>query len=156
MAANPCPCGFYGAKDKVCLCSARSIEQYWKKLSGPLMDRIDIRVKVDKSGDQNAPTTEELRKHIAVAVKVQEERQHKCNAQLTPHEIKQFCVCTDEAWDYLYEQETRLSLSQRAVASCLKLSRTIADFAEREYISKIDMIEAVEFRRTEGGVTLNF
>ena len=88
LATNPCPCGFYGSRDKLCLCSARSVEQYWKKFSGPLLDRIDIRVQVSsskaKDDDGKRFSLEELRLGVAKAVTIQRDRQGKKNAKLSP------------------------------------------------------------------------
>ena len=101
MAANPCPCGNYGVEGKICLCSARSVEMYWRKFSGPLLDRVDLRVCVsavekekerNNGGEENKDfSTGTLRKKIAVAVKKQRERGVK-NSRLSPQQISEFCV----------------------------------------------------------------
>lgn len=152
MAANPCPCGNYGSDSKICLCSARSIELYWKKFSGPLLDRIDIRVFV-KNENTNAEdrdktfSTRELRKEIANAVLAQRKRQAKKNASLSPSEISDYCVCTTEARKYLDDFTERSEFSPRAAASCLKTARTIADMAMSEKIELAHMTEAAALRK---------
>jgi len=158
LAANPCPCGFYGSKDKICLCSARSVEQYWKKFSGPLLDRIDIRVQISGSkirgGGQKGLTLCELREGIANAVRIQRERQGKKNSKLSPEEITHFCSLTPQAKEILEASSSRYDFSPRAVSSCMKLSRTIADISGKSEIDGISMQEAVVYRRCEGGVLM--
>ena len=158
MATNPCPCGFFGSKEKVCLCSARSIEQYWKKFSGPLLDRIDIMVQVDSStrGENEIKTksTDELREGIARAVKIQRQRQGKKNSNLSPSEIAEYCRTSDRARDILEKSANRYQLSPRAISGCLKLGRTIADMAEKEIIDGESMSIAVEYRKNQAGMNL--
>ncbi len=154
MATNPCPCGFYGSRDKICLCSARSVEMYWKKFSGPLLDRIDVRVQVESNPDSRGKSisSDDLRTDIAHAVLAQRKRQGKKNAALTPGEISDFCICDPDARELLTLEAERYGLSPRAVASCLKLARTIADLAGKLTIDRGCMEEALSFRKTEGGL----
>lgn len=159
MSTNPCPCGNFGSSEKLCLCSARSIELYWKKFSAPLLDRIDLRVRTEpaKSGGQNFRTASasELRMQIAAAVKIQRKRGKK-NARLSPPEIKEFCMMTDEAKKALDCAAEKNSFSQRAVSGCLKVARTIADMQEKECIGTEEMNEAVRLRIPEGAAGLLF
>lgn len=155
MATNPCPCGNYGSKTKICLCSARSVEMYWKKFSGPLLDRIDIRVKVDQDGsgesqDQNL-STEELRKKVAAGIKVQRERQGVKNSALNPNQILEFCRTSKDADAYLNKKTQEYDFSPRAVSSCLKVGRTIADMCGSSLIELEHIKEAVDFRSVTGG-----
>lgn len=159
MATNPCPCGNYGSSEKICLCSAHSVEQYWRKFSGPLLDRIEIRVHVDtKNGGQSEYSKEdnlssaELRKDIAKAILIQRKRQGKKNAFLTPAEISEYCVCSDEARAILDAATEHYDFSPRGIAGCLRLSRTIADMEGIEKINGKCMEEAVLYRKTEGGI----
>lgn len=153
LAANPCPCGNYGSKTKLCLCSARAVEVYWKKFSAPLLDRIDIRVSVEnESADQNRITsagikTSELRKPIAKAVLIQRSRQAKKNSRLSPSEIEKFCIMNESAKQILVKAEERYGFSPRAVASCMKISRTIADMEGCQKIEEKHMDEAVSLRK---------
>lgn len=160
MSMNPCPCGNLGSPDKVCLCSGRSIEQYWRKISGPLLDRIDLRVQVEhaaapaaKVAPATAQSTGALRAGVARAVKAQRARGVK-NARLTPDEVRRFCVLTDDAANVLEEGAARHSLSQRAIASCLKLSRTICDMNGEESIGGDAVKEALFYRKPKGAVEM--
>lgn len=159
LATNPCPCGNYGSAEKICLCSAHSVEQYWRKFSGPLLDRIEIRVHVDTKSDgeseyvkEKSPSSAELRKDIARAVLIQRKRQGKKNAFLTPTEISEYCVCSDEARAILDSAAEHYDFSPRGIAGCLRLARTIADMEGIDEIDGQCMEEAVLYRKTEGGI----
>lgn len=159
MATNPCPCGNYGSDSKICLCSARSVEMYWKKFSGPLLDRIDIRVKVESKENEESDyrlslSSDELRKKIAVGVKVQRKRQGKKNSSLQPDEILKYCKASDDVNEYLSNKAEENEFSPRAVSSCLKVGRTIADMEEKEFIEIDHIKEAIELRKTEGGMCM--
>lgn len=150
MATNPCPCGNFGSKEKICLCSARSVEQYWKKFSGPLLDRIEMRVRVENKIDA-APSksTDELRKEIASALKIQKFRQGFYNAEMTPAEIVEYCSLDSQCENYMEKAAEKFQFSPRGVAGCIKVARTIADMEEMENISINHLREAVELRQTE-------
>lgn len=164
MATNPCPCGNYGSESRICLCSARAVEMYWKKFSGPLLDRIDIRVKVEgNSGDKKTDemiedsvdilplSTKQLRKQIACGIKIQRKRQGFKNALMRPDDILNHCVLSKAADEYLKKESESLEFSPRAIASCLKVSRTIADMDESDCIELNHIEEAVMLRKCEGG-----
>lgn len=161
MAVNPCPCGNYGSKTKLCLCSAKSIDLYWKKFSAPLLDRIDLRVFVENNGETSAQseerpglqTTLQLQEGIARAIKAQRKRQGIRNDNLSPKEISEYCPLSPECQSILDAAILRYGFSPRAVASCLKVSRTIADIAGREAILPEDVSEAVNFRKLCAGIT---
>ncbi len=151
MATNPCPCGFYGSQDKICLCSARSIEQYWKKFSGPLLDRVDLRVHVGgHSEDGQCFSTSQLRKSIALAVSRERKRQGKLNSNLSPLEIEEFCKSDGEAGIILQSACEKYDFSPRARASVLKTARTIADMSGLDKIDASSMAEAVGYRKNQG------
>jgi magnesium chelatase family protein len=162
LAANPCPCGNYGSKTKVCLCSARAIELYWKKISGPLLDRIDIRIPVenefaaevvsDASGVKKTANTTELRGPVAHAVKIQRQRQNCRNARLVPQQVADLCCTTTEARKILDSAIRRNCFSPRAATSCLKIARTIADMEGKQLIDETHMYEAVRYRQLCGGI----
>ncbi len=162
MAANPCPCGNFGAKDKVCLCGARTVEHYWKKFSAPLLDRIDIRVSLlsaahpDDGGGEAAATTAQLRAGIARAVACQRSRSGERNSRIASEDIERLCPLTAEARQLLAAAAKTYAFSPRAVSSCIKLSRTIADMESSETIHSVYMEEAVSLRKNEGGVSLCF
>ncbi len=155
MAVNPCPCGNFGSKSKVCLCSLKSIEQYWKKFSAPLLDRIDLRIFVETDYDENGTTeqrtelvtTQEIREGVARAVKIERDRQGVKNAKLSPQEILDFCPLDVEVRKVLDNATVRYGFSPRAISSCIKVSRTIADIAGEKKISAQHMSEAVELRK---------
>lgn len=155
LSSNPCPCGNYGSKTKICLCSARSVEGYWKKFSGPLLDRIDIRIQVDLKEDckdsdiheEENLSTNELRKKIAVAIKKQMLRQGKKNVQLIPSEISAYCNLDKDAENFLTKTCEKFDMSPRAYSGCLKLARTIADMEDSDKIPIGAVKEAVELRK---------
>lgn len=159
LATNPCPCGNFGSRDKLCLCSSSAVAQYWKKFSAPLLDRVDIRVQVEKREDSQAGngreesgtlTTAELREGIARAVLTQRARQGKKNARLTPSEISCFCPLSADAEALLDEACDRYSLSPRGKASCIKLARTAADMRGEDTISAGSMAESLAYRKAGG------
>lgn len=177
LATNPCPCGNFGSQDRICLCSAHAVSQYWKKFSAPLLDRIDIRVQVQKqaggaisggpgstasagsegdprtgaiSGGRKPLTTAALREGIARAVLIQRERQGKKNAKLTPSEIPSYCPLEDEAEALLAAAGSSLSFSPRSIASCIKLARTVADMKGEERITAESMKTALSYRQAGG------
>ena len=155
MAANPCPCGNYGSEKKICLCSARSIELYWKKFSAPLLDRIDLRVKVDIPDQDEEPaaaswSTEDLRRPIARAIQAQRDRGIYRNSCLKPEEMPRYCHLERGAQDFLAAAAERYDFSPRALASCKKIARTIADMEGSENITEEHMAEAVDLRKVSG------
>lgn len=157
LATNPCPCGNFGSRDKLCLCSSNAVAQYWKKFSAPLLDRVDIRVQVEKHEDSGTKgggdtplTTAELREGIARAVLAQLARQGKKNARLTPPEISGCCPLSAEAEALLDEACDRHSFSPRGRASCIKLARTAADIRGEDTISGGSMAEALAYRKAGG------
>ncbi len=155
MAVNPCPCGNYGSKSKICLCSLKSIDQYWKKFSAPLLDRIDLRVFVENNYDEGCipeerpglTTTEEIRRGVATAVKLQRKRQGIKNANLSPQEILDYCPLETESRKLLDKATLRYGFSPRAIASCLKVARTIADIAGSKNIQEEHIAEAIDLHK---------
>lgn len=129
MATNPCPCGNYGVKDRVCLCSARSIEQYWKKFGGPLLDRIAIRYDMSTQNGMEVSkwSLEALRRMIRIAWERQYKRQGKLNQDLEPAYVLEYFKISDGARELLDEEELARDLSARALGNIMKLARTIAD-----------------------------
>ncbi len=157
LASNPCPCGNYGVEDKICVCPPRSVELYWKKFSSPLLDRIDIRIPVLNRGNSILTSQETtsssllLRTDIERAVKTQRKRQGKRNARLRSEEIAELCPLSNNVKSFLSLQSAALGFSSRAVHSCIKLSRTIADMRGGDTISLEDIEEAILYRKNEGG-----
>ena len=151
---NPCPCGYYGSKDHECQCSISQIHNYRHKLSGPLLDRIDMTVKVDKVANSVLVknTTSSTRQHasakqqIARALNTQFKRQHKYNANLRSCEIIQQCQLTPAAQSRLEELSKKLELSARSYFKLIKVAQTIADLAEATQIQPEHVAEAARYR----------
>lgn len=162
IAANPCPCGNFGVKNKICLCPPRAVEAYWKKFSSPLLDRIDIRVpvfnKIENIMDSSVTgrSTEDLRVDIAKAFQIQEKRQGKCNARLGAEEVDAHCPLGHDLRNKLLQKSRDQGFSSRAIHSVIKLSRTIADMAARDRIIEADLDEAILYRKNEGGLDILF
>lgn len=152
LAANPCPCGNYGSETKICLCSARAVESYWKKFSAPLIDRIDLRIPVKSESEipdekKTSTSTAQLRVEIARAIKTQRAR-GKRNGRFTRDDIEKFCVIDSDTKALLSMAEKRYGLSQRSISSILKTARTIADMAGMEKIEIDHVREAIKFRKS--------
>ncbi|MBN2609929.1 MAG: YifB family Mg chelatase-like AAA ATPase [Bacteroidales bacterium] len=154
---NPCPCGYYNHPEKECVCSPGVVQKYLNKISGPLMDRIDIHIEVipvpfDKLAEQrSAETSEDVRYRVIQARKIQLERfkDHKgihSNAQMTPGMLKDYCVLTPESQSLLKNAMEKLGLSARAYDRILKVSRTIADLETSEGIKPYHVAEAIQYR----------
>ena len=160
LATNPCPCGNYGSEGKLCLCSAKAVDMYWRKFSGPLLDRIDIRLDAGASGGETGGggdvgiSSAELRVQVADAVFIQRNRQGKRNAHLSPQELLEFCPLGNEEQAFLDSVAGTSDLSQRALSGILKLSRTIADMEKSAKICVRHMQEAVELRKNVGPLAL--
>ncbi len=154
---NPCPCGYYNHPEKECVCSSGVVQKYLNKISGPLLDRIDIHVEVvpvpfDKLAEQRtAENSETLRYRVIQARKVQEERYKNHNglhnnAQMTPTLLKKYCILNSEASSLLKNAMDKLGLSARAYDRILKVSRTIADIEGSEFIQPFHLAEAIQYR----------
>ena len=157
-AMNPCPCGYYNHPEKECMCSPAMRQKYLSKISGPLLDRIDIHLEVvpvqlDKLSNYHIKleSSEQIRERVVKARKIQEERFRGynniyCNAQLTGKLITKFVNATKESLELLKAAMKRFSLSARAYDKILKLSRTIADLDNKEEVLPEHMSEAIHFR----------
>ena len=155
-AMNPCPCGFYGHPTKQCTCSGNMVRKYLNKISGPMLDRLDIHIEVPPvdysslNDDTVYESSAQIRERVNKARKIQVERYKgtgiTCNARLTPKMLTQFCVMTDDASAYLRKSFDELGLSARAYDRILKVSRTIADLAGSEKIEKSHILTAIRFR----------
>ena len=155
-AMNPCPCGYYGDPVKECTCTASMIARYQKRISGPLLDRIDIFVQVPRieyeklADDSNGEGSEVIRQRVEAARFRQRERldgtKLACNSEMTPVEVKAFCQIEAEAQSLLRAAMNQLALSARAFHRILKLSRTIADLEGSDTISAGHLAEAIQYR----------
>lgn len=151
MAVNPCPCGNYGSKTKICLCSLKSIDQYWKKFSAPLLDRIEIRYFFDNPSFLPVGvdlSLEGIRAMVKKAWKAQLARQGKLNSELVPEEILRYVHLSEEVQSMLDKATVRYGYSPRAVSSIIKLARTVADMSGFENVDTACMTVALELRKT--------
>ncbi|HUK82604.1 MAG TPA: YifB family Mg chelatase-like AAA ATPase [Verrucomicrobiae bacterium] len=151
-AMNPCPCGFYGDPKRECRCSPNMITKYRNRISGPLLDRIDIHVEVpavkykEMAGEATGEASERIRERVESARVVQRERYSHSNARLAPKEIKEHCRLDDECQQLLKMAMTELNLSARAYDRILKVSRTIADLERADTIQSQHISEAIQYR----------
>lgn len=153
---NPCPCGYFGSKDKECTCSPNSISKYMGKISGPLLDRIDICIEVSPvkyqklDSSEKIETSEEIKKRVNKARKIQLERYKSnkilSNSELTPKLIEKYCTLDSKGKLILENAFNKLKLSARAYGRILKVARTIADLDESENIEVKHIAEAIQYR----------
>jgi magnesium chelatase family protein len=151
-AMNPCPCGFYGDSKKECRCSPAMVERYRNRISGPLLDRIDIHIEVpavkykEMAGEATGEASDKIRDRVERVRAVQRQRLGRCNARLTPKELKQHCHLDDDCQELLKNAMAELNLSARAYDRILKVARTIADLAASERIQPDHLSEAIQYR----------
>lgn len=158
-AMNPCPCGHYGDPFHECICSAAQIQRYRHKISGPLLDRIDLHIEVPAvptseliNPDKTATgeCSKNIRERVTKAQKIQLQRlknhSRRNNAALSDRDLKKFCRLDTESRNLLESAMDRLGLSARAYSRILKVARTIADLQERPEIINTDIAEAIQFR----------
>ncbi|MBO6241121.1 MAG: YifB family Mg chelatase-like AAA ATPase [Butyrivibrio sp.] len=160
-ALNPCPCGYFPDRNK-CKCTAKEIKRYLGHISGPILDRIDICVEAPRVDISDlSPKTKSLnetsktiRQRVMVARKRQEERFKgtflKFNSEMTPNDIKKFCILGNKEEAYLENVFSSMELSARAYHKILRIARTIADLDESDNIEQIHLMEAVSYRMTDG------
>lgn len=155
-ATNPCPCGYFGHPTKACTCSESARKRYREKISGPILDRIDIHIEVQAidyeqlSGKQKEETSAEIRERVNSARKIQNKRFEgtdiSCNAKMTPRATREFCILTDEADELLKQSFDSMGLSARAYDKILRIARTIADLDGSEKIDFEHIAEALQYR----------
>jgi magnesium chelatase family protein len=159
-STNPCPCGYYGDSVQACTCSPRQREQYWAKLSGPLMDRIDLQVAVNRLRPEEITRNAEGEETAAVRQRVQAARQISltrfadqptgrsvmCNAQMQSADLQRWCQLDDASRLLLEKAIERLGLSARASDRIIKVARTIADLAGEVNLRTSHIAEAVQYR----------
>ena len=157
---NPCPCGYYGHPTKPCICQPGAVQRYLGKISGPLLDRIDIQVEVapvefdDISSETPAESSASIRERVVRARVIQAARFHgeqgvHCNAQMSSKMIRKYCHLDNTGLAILRDAMTRLNMSARAYDRILKVSRTIADLAGSEHILPAHVSEAVNYRNLD-------
>ncbi|MCD6407204.1 YifB family Mg chelatase-like AAA ATPase [Candidatus Aerophobetes bacterium] len=155
-AMNPCPCGYFGDPTRECSCTPYEIQKHLNKISGPLLDRIDIHIQVqavrkeELLKDCDAESSSSIRERVNRARKIQLSRFKRakifCNAQMTTRHIKRFCPLQKEAEKLLSSALTELGLSARAYHRILKVARTIADLEGEEKICSHHVSEALQYR----------
>src|SRR5690606_12574945 len=154
---NPCPCGYYNHPDKECICGPSVVQRYLSRVSGPLMDRIDLHVEVtpvdfkELSSAKSAETSESIRSRVVRSRKIQEERfQHRahvhCNAHMDSKFLREICSIDDTGKALLKAAMIKLNLSARAYDRILKVARTIADMEGSKNIRNYHLAEAIQFR----------
>ena len=151
-AMNPCPCGYYGDKSGRCQCRPEQIKRYQEKLSGPLLDRIDLHITVpalpasDLQSAQKGESSAVVRERVIQAYQRQQARQGKANNELSPSELDQFAPLGDAESRILAMAQSRLNLSARGYHRVLRVARTIADLAGSEAIQTPHLTEALSYR----------
>lgn len=155
-AMNPCPCGFRGDPKRQCTCNPLQIERYLSRISGPLLDRIDIHIEVPpvpfrELADRTAGTSSrDMRESVVAARAIQADRfreeRNRVNGKMRPPQIRKYCVLQPDAEQLLKTAMEEMGLSARAHDKILRISRTIADLAEAEQISAEHLSEAINYR----------
>ncbi len=156
-AMNPCPCGFYNHPEKACTCKPGDIQRYLNKISGPLLDRIDIHVEVTPvpfgqlTGNSVMEKSSDIRQRVIRARAIQKERYKglagiHANAHITNRQILKYCKLNNQSLTLLRNAMTKLGLSARAYDRIIKVSRTIADLSETENIRPEHIAEAIQYR----------
>ena len=153
---NPCSCGFYGSKEKECTCSPQSIARYMNKISGPLLDRIDIQIEVTPVKYQKldeeglSESSSKIKERVNKARRIQQERYKNdgiySNAELTPKLTQKYCKLDGPSRTLLQKAFEKLGLSARAHGRILKVARTIADLEKSENIEQKHIAEAIQYR----------
>jgi len=154
---NPCPCGFYNHPDKECICGPGLVQKYLSRISGPLLDRIDLHVEVtpvnfsELSSERSSEKSEEIRERVIQARALQHERfknkkEVYCNAQMSPQTVRNLCKIDAAGQTLLKQAMEKLGLSARAYDRILKVARTIADLAHSEEIALEHLAEAIHYR----------
>lgn len=159
-AMNPCPCGYHGHPSQRCNCSASQVQKYRGRISGPLLDRIDMHVDVASlplqslySSEHKEESSSDVKQRVLSAQQIQTSRFNKSNAQLNNKEIETACALNKESHDFITKVMTKLELSARAYHRILRLARTIADLEQANELSIEHLSEAISFRQLDRTIT---
>jgi len=161
-ALNPCPCGYRGDSRRQCHCNVPQIERYMSKISGPLLDRIDIHIEVpsvpfrELSGTLQGTSSSEMRRQVIAAREIQAGRfrdsRTRYNADMSHRQTRQFCRLNQECQNLLKAAMSELGLSARAHDKVLRVARTIADLDQSENIEAVHLNEAINYRMLDRGL----
>lgn len=157
-AMNPCPCGYLGDSKRECRCSSMQVQRYRNRLSGPLLDRIDIHIEApalsieELRNAEPGENSEEISKRVELSRTRQAKRISTCNARMSHKEIRTHCPITKEQGDLLQQAMEQLHLSARAYDRILKVARTIADLGGTENIETPHLMEAIQYRSLDRNV----
>ena len=156
MAANPCPCGFYGDPDRECTCTQADIERYRRKLSGPVMDRIDMKITMEKvgyddlAGESRGLTTAEMRERVEAALRFAAGRGRRFfNSEIPDHDLEKYCRLGREEAGFMSRAYDSFAMSPRGCNRTLRVARTIADLDASEDIKTEHLAEALGYRLQE-------
>jgi magnesium chelatase family protein len=159
-AMNPCPCGYLGDPNKNCCCTADQLSRYRNKISGPLLDRIDLQIEVPaipthkilqplKTDSNNIETSAQVREKVTIAREIQQQRQNKLNSKLSNKEVIEYCKTDNNTLDFLAKAADNLGISARGTHRILKVARTIADLENKDKVIRKHIAEAIQYRRLE-------
>lgn len=158
-AMNPCPCGYYGSTQRECRCGAKRIENYRSRISGPLLDRIDLQVEVapvdfmEMTSESQEESSADIRKRVVEARRIQTERFRgtptKCNSLMTKAQLNEFCHLDNESKEYMETVFVSMGMSGRSHDSILKVARTIADIDRSVNIQKKHISLAVRYKNLD-------
>lgn len=158
-AMNPCPCGYYGDNLKPCTCSSSSVTNYQKRISGPLMDRIDIHMHVPRVNYQKLSSKRQGESSKDIRFRVEKARQRQLerfkgsgvvsNAEMNPAQIRKYCQLDEQSQALIRTAMKQLQLTARGYHRVLKLARSIADLAESDVITQVHLAEALQYRQKD-------
>jgi magnesium chelatase family protein len=165
MATQECPCGYYTEPSRECTCTPHQIQKYLSKISGPLLDRIDLHIEVPSlkwkeiSSNQPAESSSDIRERICKARKIQQNRFEgegiHCNSQMTTSHLRKFCSLNESSQSLLKSAMEKFGLSARAYDRILKVARTIADLDGEESLQPAYIAEAIQYRNLDRSVWRN-
>ena len=160
-AMNPCPCGYHGHSNERCRCTPDQIQRYRNRISGPLMDRIDMHIEVPNvsleiiQNENQEESSQSVKQRIEKAHKMQLARNETVNSQLSSKQVNQFCKLNDHDRNLLEQAINKLGLSARAYHRILKVARTIADLSESNEIQTAHLTEAISYRKLDRALLSN-